>query len=272
MPGSEAHAILPIYAGTPPKDDIPKALAAAHKAVELDDSLAEAHTCLANSLVMNVQLPQSEPEFRRAIELNPNYATAHQWFGECLFGEGRFTEAIAELQRAHELDPLSLIINASYGMALGGAGQTKEAIEQLRKTLELDPSFVPAHSMLGQILENAGKIDEATAEYEKVRQLNPMPSSLAMLAHVYAKADKKAEARKILEDMTNLSHQRYVAAYPLAIAHLALGEKEEALRLLEKSFDERCILLQGLFGSLAVDNRLDPRFQKLLARFLSGNL
>ena len=99
----DAHSILPIYAGTRPLDDLSKALAAARKAVELDDNLAEAHTSLANALVMNVQLAAAEPEFRRAIALNPNYATAHQWLGECLFGEGRYPEALGELERAHEL-------------------------------------------------------------------------------------------------------------------------------------------------------------------------
>jgi TolB-like protein len=131
----DAHAIMPIYAMTPPNEDVPSALAAARKAVELDDSLAEAHTSLANALLFNVQLAAAEPEFRRALELNPNYATAHQWYGECLQGEGRFVEAVAELQRAHELDPLSLIINASYGCVLGESGRSDEAVAQLHKTL-----------------------------------------------------------------------------------------------------------------------------------------
>ncbi|MEO6970389.1 MAG: tetratricopeptide repeat protein [Chthoniobacterales bacterium] len=271
----DAHSILPIYAGTPPKDDIPKALAAAHKAVVLDDSLAEAHTSLANALVMNVQLPQSEPEFRRAIELNPNYATAHQWYGECLFGEGRYPEALAELVRAQELDPLSPIINASLGMVLGGVGQTERAIDQLHKTLDLDPDLIAAHSMLGQILEREGKLSEAMAEYDKVRQLGSTPSNYAMRAYACVKAGRTAEARKILEDLTNASRQRYVGSYSLAVVHLALGDNEEGLRLLEKSFDERDILLQGMFGSIKTDKRLDPlrgdpRFQKLEARFMSG--
>jgi TolB-like protein/Tfp pilus assembly protein PilF len=271
----DAHSIVPIYAGTRPKDDVPKALAAARKAVEIDDSLAEAHTSLANALVMNLPLATAEPEFRRAIELNPNYATAHQWFGECLFGEGRYPEALAELERAHELDPLSLIINASYGMALAGAGRTAEAIDQLHKAIDLEPNLIAAHSMLGQTFEAEGKLSEAIAEYNKVRELAPTPASYAVLAFAHAKAGRTAEARKILDELTNQSRDRYVSAYALAVIHLALGEKEEGLRFLEKAFDDRDILLQGFYGSIKTDKRLDslrgnPRFERLVERFMSG--
>ena len=271
----DAHSIVPIYAGTPPKDDVPKALAAARKAVEIDDSLAEAHTSLANALVMNLPLATAEPEFRRAIELNPNYATAHQWFGECLFGEGRYPEALAELERAHELDPLSLIINASYGMALAGAGRTAEAIDQLHKAIDLEPNLIAAHSMLGQTFEAEGKLNEAIAEYDKVRELAPTPASYAVLAFAHAKAGRSAEARKILDELTNQSRDRYIGAYALAVVHLALGENEEGLRFLEKAFDDRDILLQGFYGSIKTDKRLDslrgnPRFERLVERFMSG--
>jgi TolB-like protein/Tfp pilus assembly protein PilF len=271
----DAHSIVPIYAGTPPKDDVPKALAAARKAVEIDDSLAEAHTSLANALVMDLQLATAEPEFRRAIELNPNYATAHQWFGESLFGEGRYPEALAELERAHELDPLSLIINASYGMVLAGAGRTAEAIDQLHKAIDLEPNLIAAHSMLGQTLEEEGKLSEAIAEYDKVREIAPTPASYAMLAFAYAKTGRSAEARRILDELTNQSRDRYVSAYAMAVVHLALGEKEEGLRFVEKAFDDRDILLQGFYGSIKTDKRLDslrgnPRFERLVERFMSG--
>ena len=271
---ADAHSLMPIYDGTPPKDDVPKALAAARKAVELDDSLAEAHTSLANALLFNVQLAAAEPEFRRAIALNPNYATAHQWFGECVQGEGRLDDALTELQRAHELDPLSLIINASFGTSLGMVGRSDEAIEQLHKTIDMDPAFTVAYVMLGQVLEEKGDLKGAIAAYEKARQLNPH-AQLAPLACVYVRSGRKEDARKILNDMTNLSRQQYVPAYNLAVIHLALGDKEEAMRLLEKAYDDRAILLQGNFGSLKTDHRLDPlrgdpRFQRLLDRFLVG--
>ena len=272
---ADVHSLVPVYAGTAPQDDVPKALAAARKAVELDDRLAESHTSLGNALVSSVQLKAAEAEFRRALELNPNYATAHQWLAECLFGQGRFSESLAENERAHELDPLSLIINASYASSLAGAGRYEEAVQQARKTLDLDPELVPGHEILGQIYEDEGKLNEAIIEYSKANELGPTPSNFAMLAHAYAKTGRMGETRKILDKLTDLSAQQYVGAYPLAVVHLALGEKDEALRLLEQSFVERDILLQGLYGSIKIDKRLDPlrhdpRFQKLVERFDAG--
>ena len=272
---ADVHSLVPVYAGTAPQDDVPKALAAARKAVELDDRLAESHTSLGNALVSSVQLKAAEAEFRRALELNPNYATARQWLAECLFGQGRFSESLAENERAHELDPLSLIINASYASSLAGAGRYEEAVQQARKTLDLDPELVPGHEILGQIYEDEGKLNEAIIEYGKANELGPTPSNFAMLAHAYAKTGRMGETRKILDKVTDVSAQQYVGAYPLAVVHLALGEKDGALRLLEQSFVERDILLQGLYGSIKIDKRLDPlrhdpRFQKLVERFDAG--
>lgn len=271
---ADVHSLMPIYAATPPRDDIPRALAAARKAVELDDSLAEAHTALANALLENVQFATAEREFRRALELNPGYATAHQWFGEMLLGLGRFEEAVAELKRAQALDPLSLIINSALGDTLGSAGRTKEAVEQLQKTLDMDPSFYPAHFMLGQVLEEKGDLEAARTEYERIGPENRTPAHLAILARLYILSGHGDEGRKILTQLTDRARKGYIPAYPLAVIHLALGEKEEALTLLENSFDERGIF-QGSFGSIKTDKRLDalrgePRFQKMIEQFLAG--
>src|SRR6266536_2755355 len=272
---ADVHAVLPYYAATPPKDDAQKALAAARKAVELDASLAEAHTSLANALVLNLQFSASVPEFQRAIELNPNYATAHHWYGEELQNEGRFDEAVAELERAHELDPLSLVINSILGSTLAVAGRNDEAMEQLRKTIEMDPTFDLTHWFLGQVFENKGQIAEAIAQYEKAMQLSPDPAIQASLARAYALAGRKEEARKILESLTTASQQRYIPAYSLAVIHLSLGDKEEALRLLEKSYQDRAPFDTGVFGSIKIDRRLDPlrgdpRFQTLGQKVMSG--
>ena len=272
---ADAHAVLPYYAGTPPKDDAAKALAAARKAVELDESLAEAHTSLANALVLNLQFSASVPEFQRAIELNPNYATAHHWYGEVLQNDGQFGEAVAELKRAQELDPLSLVINSVLGSTLATAGRNDEAIEQLRKTIEMDPMFDLTHWFLGQVFENKGQIAEAIEQYEKATQLEPDPAVLASLARAYALAGRKEEARKILERLTTASRQHYVPAYSLAVIHLSLGDKEEALRLLEKSYEDRATFDTGVFGSIKVDRRLDalrsePRFEALVTKVMGG--
>ncbi len=273
---ADVHAVLPYYAATPPKDDAQKALAAARKAVELDASLAEAHTSLANAFVLNLQFSASVPEFQRAIELNPNYATAHHWYGEELQNEGRFDEALAELKRAHELDPLSLVINCVVGSTLAVAGRDDEAIEQLRKTIEMDPTFDLTHWFLGQVYEDKGQLAEAIAQYEKATQLSPDPAVQASLARAYALSGRKEKARKILESLTTASRQRYIPAYSLAVIQLSLGEKEETLRLLEKSYEDRAPFDTGAFGSLTIDRRLDPlrgepRFEALVRKVMSGD-
>jgi TolB-like protein/class 3 adenylate cyclase/Flp pilus assembly protein TadD len=274
---ADAHAVLPFYSAISPKDDAREALAAARKAVELDESLAEAHTSLANALVLNLQFSASVPEFQRALELNPNYATAHHWYGELLQNDGRFEEAVAELRRAQELDPLSLVINSVLGSTLAVADRNDEAIEQLSKTIEIDPTFDLAHWFLGQAYENKAHLAEAIDQYEKAMQLNPDPAVLASLARAYALAGSKQNAYKILDTLTTESRQRYIPAYSLAVIHLALGDKEEALRLLEKSYQDRAPFDTGVFGSIKIDRRLDPlrgdpRFQSLVWKAMSGGV
>ena len=272
---ADAHVVLPFYADSPPKEDARKALAAARKAVELDESLAEAHTSLANALVLDLQFSASVPEFQRAIELNPNYATAHQWYGELLQNDGQFAEAVTELKRAVELDPLSLVVNSVLGSTLVAANRDDEAIEQLRKTIEMDPAFDLAHWFLGQACENKGQLTEAIAHYEKAVQLNPDPAVEASLARAYALAGSKEKARKILDNLTTESRQRYIPAYSLAVIHLSLGDKMEALRLLEKSYEDGEPFDTGVFGSIKIDRRLeplhdDPRFQALAKKTMNG--
>jgi len=274
---ADAHAVLPYYAATSPKDDAGKALAAAGKAVKLDDSLAEAHTSLANALVLNLQFSDAAPEFQRAIELNPNYATAHHWYGELLQNDGRIDEALAELRRAHELDPLSLVINSVLGSTLIVAGQDDAAIDQLQKTIAMDPNFDLAHWFLGQAYEDKGRVAEAIQEYEKAIKLNSDPTVLASLARAHVLAGDNEIAGKILTDLTNQSKQRYVPAYPLAVVHLALGNKDEALRLLEKSYEDLAPFDTGVFGSIKIDRRLDalrgdPRFDVLVRKVMSGSV
>jgi TolB-like protein/Flp pilus assembly protein TadD len=269
---ADAHALLPQYARNAPKEDIPQALAAARKAVELDDTSSEARTALANVLECDLQFAAGISEFQKAIALNPNYATAHHWYGEALQADGRIDEAVAELKRAQELDPLSVIINAVLGSMLGGAHRDAEAIEQLHKTMEMDPAFYIPHWFLGQLFENRGELTKAIVEYEQATKLDPDPDVLGSLGHAYAKAGRTAEARKILDDLSALSARRYISAYSLAIIHVGLGEKEEALRLLEKAYTDRDGDLTGMKLDEALDPlRHDARFQNLLERVMSGN-
>ena len=275
---ADCHVLLPAYAelGSNPRDELPKALEAARKAVELDDTLGEAHTSLARALASDLQLSPAMSEFKRAIELNPNYATAHQWFGECLQSQGHLEEALAELKRAQELDPLSLIINSVLGFALDTVGKGDEAIAQLHKTLEIDPNFTNAHGQLGNVLEHRGRLNEAIVEYEKCYNSGaPDPIDLANRAAAYFLAGRKAEAQQDWDKLKSLSERQYVPAYSMAVVQVAFGNKDEAIRLLEKSYEDRAPFDSADLGWILVDHRLDPlrsdpRFKKLITRIFSG--
>jgi TolB-like protein/Tfp pilus assembly protein PilF len=274
---ADCHVLLPLYPGlgSNPRDELPKALEAARKAVELDDTLAEAHTSLARALASDLQLSAAMSEFNRAIELNPNYATAHQWFGECLLSQGHVDEALAELKRAQELDPLSLIINSVLGFALDAAGKGDEAIAQLRKTIEIDPNFDKAHALLGNVLEHRGRLEEAVAEYEKSNALQVEAFNLAQLARAYFLVGRKPEAQLLWNKLKSLSERQYVPAYAMAIVQLTFGNKDEAIRLLEKSYEDHAPFDSADLGRILIDHRLDalrsdPRFEKLIARIFSG--
>jgi TolB-like protein/Tfp pilus assembly protein PilF len=274
---ADCHVLLPVYPelGSYPRDEMPKALAAAHKAVELDDTLAEAHTSLGRALASDLQLSAAISEFNRAIELNPSYATAHQWFGECLQSQGRVEEALAELKRAQQVDPLSLVNNALVGFALDTVGQSNEAIAQLRKTIEMDPSFPNTHALLGNVLEHKGQLEEAVVEYEKANSLNTDPINLAQLARAYFLVGRKAEAQQVWEKLKALSERQYVPAYSLALVQLAFGDKDAAIRLLEKSYEDHAPFDSADLGWILIDHRLDdlrsdPSFKNLITRIFSG--
>jgi TolB-like protein/Tfp pilus assembly protein PilF len=274
---ADCHVLLPVYPelGSYPRDEMPKALAAAHKAVELDDSLAEARTSLARALASDLQLSAAMSEFKRAIELNPSYATAHQWFGECLQSQGRVEEGLAELKRAQEVDPLSLVNNALVGFALETVGKSKEAIAQLRRTIELDPNFANTHGLLGNVLENQGQLKEAVVEYEKSYSLGADPIAAAQLARAYFLVGRKAEAQQLWDKLKALSERQYVPAYSLALVQLAFGDKNAAIRSLEKSYQDHSPFDSVDLGWILIDHRLDdlrtdPRFKQLITVIFSG--
>ncbi len=277
---ADAYVFLPGYNAGTPQDCYPKAMAAAKKALELDDTLAEAHTTLALALwYYGFDFAQANKEFQRAIEQNPNYATGHQQYGNnTLSALGRFDEAIAEGKRGVELDPLSLVINSDLGWNYYFARRYDEAITQLRKTLEMDPGYYYAHLNLGQALEAKRAFDEAIVEYQKARALNDDPFVLALLAHAYAFAGKKTEARKILDQLKELSKQRYVNAYSFAAVCIGLDDKEEALRWLEQSYHGRAgadvgwIRVDSLLDPLRDDPRFEALAEKIVpAREFKGN-
>src|SRR5262245_38955689 len=269
---ADAYVLLPGYTGGSPHDCYPKAKAAAKKALELDDTLAEAHTTLGMAIwSYEFDFAEANKEFQRAIDLNPNYATGHQQYGNVtLAALGRFDDAIAEGKRAVELDPLSLIINADLGMTYYFARRYDEAIEQFHKALEIDPNFYFAHCELGEALAAKRVFDEAINEYQKARALNDDPFVLAALGNAYACSGNRTEALKILDQLKKLSGQRYVNAFSFAIVNVGLGDKEEALRWLEQSYQDRA---GSDIGWIRVDSlvdplRDDPRFEAIAEKIV----
>jgi len=264
-----AYVLLPEYSAGKPAESMEKAKAAARKALELDDTLAEAHTALAYTLfAYDRNIPESDRQFQRAIELNPNYATAHQWYGGAnLTSTQRFDQAIAEGKRAVELDPLSLIANLELATSYNYARQYDQAIEQLAKAIELDPNWYLAHMLLCQAFDLKGQFAQAAAECQKARDLNDDPTVLSYLAHVYARSGKREEAMKVVGQMHELARQRYVPKYGFGLAYAGLGDKDQAFQWLEGSLQDRSWEINYLNVDSNMDSlRSDPRFNDLVKR------
>jgi tetratricopeptide (TPR) repeat protein len=270
---ADTYAVMPGYSAGSPQECLPRARAAAQKALELDDSLAEAHASLAFILIYYFDIAASTREFERAIELNPNYATAHHWYGGATLRlAGQFDHAIAEGKRAVELDPVSPINRADLGATYMMLRRYDEAVQQLRSTLEIDPEFYWAHRYLGLTLELKGETAEAIAEYQKAFELSADPIMLAFVAHAEANAGRPNEARQILARLTELAQTRYVPAYAFAVIYMALGENDQALDWLEKNVRDHASPATNL---ITIDPYLDPlrgepRFQALVSQILSG--
>ena len=247
-----------------PSEAYPKAKAAAIKALDLDKTLADAHTSLAFSLdAFDWDWQSAEKEFKRAIELNTGYATAHHWYAWHLSEMGRNSEAIAEMRKAENLDPLSLIISADMAEILLVAHLNDEAVEQSRRTIDMDPHFGIAHYELGQAFVQKHSYDEAIAEFQKAIELSggsiPCTSNLA---YAYAVSNQRNEAVKILNDLLTRSTRN---ASEIALMYVGLGEKDQAMKWLERAYGEHfnpSILVRPAFDPL----RSDPRFQNLVHR------
>jgi len=267
---ADSYATPAGFGTAAPKEAYPKARDAALKALAIDDALAEAHASLGFVKTMYYwDLPGAEREFQRSIELNPSYASAHLWYDLALVSTGRVEEAMAQSKRALELDPVSTISNWNAGFIFYLARRYDQAIDQERKTLELDPNFLPAHGLLGEIYGQKSMYTEAVTEFKKGLAASPGDGyALGGLGYAYAKAGRKAEAEKLLNQLNELSKQKYVPALSRTEIYAGLGEKQEAIEWLEKAFVERSARLgvsiknDPIFDPL----RSDPRFQDLLRR------
>jgi TolB-like protein/tRNA A-37 threonylcarbamoyl transferase component Bud32/Flp pilus assembly protein TadD len=250
----------------PPREAMPKAREETLKALQLDPTLADAHTSLAIvKTFYDWQWAEAEAEFKRALQLNPSYAPAHFEYGMYLTGMGRFDEAISEFKRALQVDPLSIGPISAIGDTYYYDRQYDLAIAHYRKALEADPNFFPSHWALAWVYEQKGMLNEAIVESKEAVRLGGGPAAKALLGHVCAVAGKKSEALQILRQLEEQSGKSFVSSYDLATIYLALGQKEQALSLLEQSYEERAESLVWLKVDPVFDSlRSERRFQSLL--------
>lgn len=262
---ADSYNLSASYGFVSPTTFMPKARAAALRAIELDESLAEAHTSLA-SITQNYDWDWStaEKEYRRAIELNPNYATAHHWYAECLALQGRFDEAFAEIGKARELDPLSLIIAADYGAILYFSRQYGAAIQQFHTVLEMDPDFSRAQMIIYAYVEE-GRFPEAVQVIDRWKQDKSAPWGWPMSAYIYGRWGKQSETQQALLETTKLSRTKRVEPTSLLLLNIGLGKKSEALDWLEKACAEHTPNINAIKVDPTYDPlRNEPRFHAVL--------
>ncbi|MGB7921884.1 MAG: winged helix-turn-helix domain-containing protein [Pyrinomonadaceae bacterium] len=269
---------LIVYYGyeTPPAtESYKKAKAAAAKALELDERLAEAHTAMAMIQAnYDKDAAASEKSLKRALALNPSYATAHQRYAWVLLGSGRLDEAIAEMRRAQQLDPVSLTINAALGSMFNFARRYDEAISQLQRTLAMDQNFSLTRYNLGLAYMHKGMFEEAVAEFQRAKQLDPdSTDAVEAIGYVYAVTGRRNEARRVLAELQETAKRKEVSRYNIALIYAALGEKDQAFEWLEKAAADQS--LQTIY--LRFDPQLDvlksdPRYNEFLRRHDLGYL
>jgi len=267
---AESYCSLPDYSSLPPSELYPKATEAVLKALELDNTLAEAHTFLAIiKLEYNWDWEDAGHEFLRALELNPGYAVGHFLYAYYLLYEGRFDEAIKEIKRASELDPLNLLIKTSVGTIFYFTRQYDQAIEALHKSLEMDPNFVNAHYDLGLTYLQKSMYEEALAEFQKEKNISKGVNPLVdpSIGVAYALMGEKGKAHQVLDDLLERSRKMYVTPYGLALVYFSLEERDEGFKWLNKAYEVRdrwlCFLkVDPLFERV----RSDPKFTALLKK------
>ena len=272
---ADSYTLLSVFGAASPQDSIPQARVAAKKALELDNTLAEAHASSGRILSgYDYDFERAIAEFERAIQLNPNYATSYHWISNGpLTARGEFDRAITEGKRAVELDPLSMIDNADLGQIYFYARRYDEAISQIGKAIEIDPHSYVAHFYLGQIYQLQGHLTEAIAEYQKAVELDDDPQALAFLGQAQARIGQHDKAQKILSRMTEEAKSRYVSAYSFALMFIALGDKERAIDALERAYREGAAndIITIRVDPMLEDLRGQPRFEALAEKIVPAS-
>ena len=265
---ADTFALMSTWYVGPQNELMPKARTAALRALELDESLAEAHASLA--LIKenyDYDWPGAEKEFRLAIQLDPQYATAHQWYAEFLSWQGRFQEAFAESEQARQLDPLSLIIASDYASILYDSRQYDSAIKQCRSVLELDPNFEHVRDVMIPSYLQLGRYDEAIAEINRGTAYGEGPWALWRKALVYGRSGHAEEARRVLAKLEHISSARADRTVTLLIAYSGTGQKERVIELLQQAYSEHSnAVVQIKVDPMYDPFRSDPRFQDLMRR------
>ena len=266
---AEAYRALATAGEMPATEFFPKAKAAAQKAIEIDDHLADAHAILGFIIFWyDWDWNAAENQCRRALELNPNSADAYMFYAHLLSNTGHHAEALAEIKRARELDPLSSRNNALEGQFLLHAGQTDEALARLQKTFDLEPNFWLAHLFAASAYIEKGMFPEAVAEARKAREISGVSTHpIAFEGYALAKSGKRAEAKGLLAKLLKLSTERYVSPSNIALIYNGLGERDETLAWLERGFEQREPKMVFLKVEPKWNNlRSEPRFLDLMKR------
>src|SRR5438105_1618048 len=265
---ADCYSLLEFYAGTPASETSPKAKAFAERALQLDNSLAEAHTSLGYAYEELWQWEKAEAEFKRALKLNPNYPTAHHWHGILLLDAGRFDEALIEAKRAQELDPLSLAISQNVSQTYLARGDVNSAIVEARKIIELDPRYPRGHMYLGLAYLKQGNYADANAELRKAVDLPERDRSVSgTLGYGYAVSGRRVEALAILKELEEKYGRHEAVGQDLAAVYAGLGDKDQAFAWLEKDFQARSGLLPRVRWYVPYESlRSDPRYADLLRR------
>jgi serine/threonine protein kinase/Tfp pilus assembly protein PilF len=264
---ADCYAMLEEYDGKPASEIYQKAKAFAERALQIDNSLAEAHASLAQINEHLWQWNDAEREFKRALELNPNYATAHQWYSFYFQNLGRFDEALVEIKRAQELDPLSLIINANVAGVYLLQGNLNSAMEQCNKLIELDPNYPGGHDVLAFVYLKQRRYPEAIAEVQKTVELSRSAGNLSDLGYIYAIAGRRNEALSILRELEEKYARHEAAETDVATIYVGLGDKDQAFVWLEKGFQAHSGVLPYIGGYLQWETlRTDPRYADLMQR------
>lgn len=261
---ADAYAVLPYFSEAPADEAAPKARKAAEHALQLDETIADAHGVLGFVNTIYLELGGAEREYKRALQLNPNGATSHHWYSFVLWNTNRRKEALAELERARQLDPLALVISVDEAAILCAAQQIDRAIGLLQKAIDLDPNFADAHRTLAIAYSLKGLASQAVSEARRGLALDPNVSEQATLGYVFAASGQPGPARKLLE---KLAQRPGISPVYLSFIYTGLGDNDHALECLERAYQERSFMLTNIATQAMLDRlRSDPRFEDLQGR------